>query len=369
MYLDGENGTVYAKRFQSGGVTRDKEYELTRGSKGSKVLYFSANPNSESEVVQVFLGPASRAKKKVFDFDFASLDIRARSAQGNILTRYPVKRVLFRERGASTLGGRQLWYDETTGRLNVDARGRLLGSFDSGDAILAVYKEGSYELTNSDLSHRFVPEQLILLEKWVPKRPITAVHYVAAQKSTYVKRFIVETATLDKRFSFISESTGSKLLFADSRSDLVVEYVVGKGKKAQGSRVSLSEFIDVKGWKAVGNRLVSDLPVSVQLISFSSTEEQAKAVSGAVLDSESVESVESVVEGTLGAVAGVEQGRTDSDVAPMAVITADGADSFGPDSHSGDSSSKQGSVGATAAAQDSADDNRQGIPRQLGLFD
>ena len=346
MYLDGENGTVYAKRFQTGGVTRDKEYELTRGSKGSKVLYFSANPNSESEVVQVFLSPASRAKKKVFDFDFASLDIRARSAQGNILTRYPVKRVLFRERGASTLGGRQLWYDETTGRLNVDARGRLLGSFDSGDAILAVYKEGSYELTNSDLSHRFVPEQLILLEKWVPKRPITAVHYVAAQKSTYVKRFIIETATLDKRFSFISESAGSKLLFADTRSDLVVAYVVGKGKKAQSSTVSLTDFIEVKGWKAAGNRLVSDLPVSIELISFTQPDESA------FMDSEGVR---------VGVLAEADAAGAGSGAEPDAAGA--GGAAAEPDA------AGAGGGAVPDAGQNPADLGRTGVPQQLGLFD
>jgi topoisomerase-4 subunit A len=366
MYLDGENGTVYAKRFQPGGVTRDKEYELTRGSKGSKVLYLSANPNSESEVVQVFLSPASRAKKKVFDFDFAELDIRSRSTQGNILTRYPVKRVLFRERGASTLGGRQVWYDETTGRLNVDARGRLLGSFDSGDAILAVYKEGTYELTSSDLTHRFVPEQLLFLEKWISGRPISVVHFVAAQKATYVKRFLIETATLDKRFSFISESAGSKLLFADSRGDLVVEYVVGKGKKAQSSMVSLSEFIDVKGWKAVGNRLVSDLPVSVRLVSFSSPEDHSLPDTAGFGNS-------ILVEGNNGGsppangVAG--HSSSDSQESAEGGTKTDGAPNFGQDSHEGVVQPNPGIIEEMGNGQDSADNNRLGIPRQLGLFD
>ncbi len=389
MYLDGENGIVYAKRFQAGGVTRDKEYDLTRGSKGSKVLYLSANPNAESEVVQVFLSPASRAKKKVFDFDFAELDIRGRSAQGNILTRYPVKRVLFRERGASTLGGRQVWFDETTGRLNVDARGRLLGSFDSGDAILAVYKEGYYELTNADLTHRFVPEQLILLEKWVPSRPITAVHFVGLQKATFVKRFIIETATLDKRFSFISESAASKLLFADTRSDLVVTFVVGKGKKAQSSTVNLTEFIDVKGWKAVGNRLVSDIPVSVDLVSFTLADgSTSRGLEGDRIGIDGESEVGANVSESNGATelgshggmsaledqnTGVIGGESSSKKLNMGVVGGESAIeelNSGPDTKFVGQNTNDVNREESKGGQDSSDGARKaGVPRQLGLFD
>jgi topoisomerase-4 subunit A len=364
LYVDGDNGTVYAKRFQPGGVTRDKEYDLTRGSAGSKVLYLSANPNSESEVIQVFLSPASRAKKKVFEYDFTELDIRGRAAQGNILTRYPVKRVLFRERGASTLGGRNVWFDETTGRLNVDARGRLLGSFDSGDAILAVYKEGTYALTNSDLSHRFATDQLLILEKWVPSRPLTAVHFVPAQKATFVKRFLIETSSLDKRFCFVAEDPGAKLLFVDTRGELVVEYTMGKGKQAQIFTVSLSDFIEVKGWKAMGNRLVSDSPAAIRLLSAADHTPQAAEGMGeqGVLN----EIMDVTDGGRLSGPPGPSSGGGDS------VTVRD--EQRSPDSGNSAPVSLAVESNVQTASGAKPEENgptagREGVPRQLGLFD
>ena len=267
IYVDGKSAISYAKRFNITGVTRDKEYDLTKGEKNSKVLYFSANPNSESEVVTIYLSQNAPARKKIFDFDFAELAIKGRAAQGNTATKYTVKRVLFKEKGRSTLGGRKIWYDEVVGRLNVDERGRLLGAFDGEDAILCIYKDGSYELTSYELTNRYEPDQLLLLQKWDPKRPITALHYVPANQAWYVKRFVVETSTLNKRFLFIAEDKGAKLAFIDYRDDLLVQLTTGTKKKSETQEVNLSQFIDIKGWKAMGNKLTTEPLLEVKLLS------------------------------------------------------------------------------------------------------
>jgi topoisomerase-4 subunit A len=165
------------------------------------------------------------------------------------------------------LGGRKIWYDEVVGRLNVDERGRLLGAFDGEDAILCIYKDGSYELTSYELTNRYEPDQLLLLQKWDPKRPITALHYVPANQAWYVKRFVVETSTLNKRFLFIAEDKGAKLAFIDYRDDLLVQLTTGTKKKSETQEVNLSQFIDVKGWKAMGNKLTTEPLLEVKLLS------------------------------------------------------------------------------------------------------
>ncbi|MBC8173880.1 MAG: DNA gyrase/topoisomerase IV subunit A, partial [Chitinophagales bacterium] len=257
IYIDGKTGKTFSKRFNVTGITRDKEYDLTQGHPKSKVFYFSANPNSESEVVTVQLHPQSKAHNKSFDFDFSALAVKGRSSIGNTITKYPLKKILQKEKGTSTLGGRKIWYDEVTGKLNIDKRGRYLGEFDTGDTILVIYKEGSYELTNFELSNRYELHQIVRLEKFDPDAIISAVYWDAANGFTFVKRFYIETNVEDKKYPFISEAEKSKLLYASTDADPQIELTVVKGRKNEELTevIHLAEFIDIKGWKSQGNRL------------------------------------------------------------------------------------------------------------------
>jgi len=260
VYVDGATGISYAKRFNIQGVTLNKEYNLVKEAPKAKVHYFSMNPNAESEQVLISLHPAARAKQKEINFDFGSLGIKARSSQGNIATRYPIKRVLFKGRGQSTVGGRALWFDEVMGRLNTDKRGRLLGIFDNADRLLAIYTDGTYELLAPETTHHFEVANLVVLQKFDPQRPISVLHTDGTKKETYAKRFLVDTTTLDKRFSFISDEKGSKLNFASYAENPVVELVAGK-KRADATTLHI-EFgkMEVKGRTALGSR-VATLPV------------------------------------------------------------------------------------------------------------
>ncbi len=257
MYYDSKSGKTYAKRFNVTAVTRDKEYDLTRGGKDSKVLYFSANPNSESEIVNVVLSPSCKARKKKFEYDFGQLAIKGRGSQGNVVTKWPVRKVVQKEVGESTLGGMDIWYDPIVGRLNVEKRGRYLGQFDNGDLILVITKDGRYELTNYELTNRYDPEQVVVLEKFDPQSVISAVHYDGESKNFYVKRFKIETQTVGKLFPFISSAKGSRLVLATTQKEPVieVEYLKGRPKKEFSEKVKMNDLVDVKGWKARGNRL------------------------------------------------------------------------------------------------------------------
>lgn len=268
VYYDAKSKKNYAKRFAVTAITRDREYDVTRGHKGSKVLYFTANPNSEAEVITVHLHPNCRARKKIFDYDFAELAIKGRGAQGNVLTKYPIRKIMQKSVGASTLGGREIWYDPAIGRLNTDERGEYLGEFDSDDRILVIYKNGTYELTDFELTNRYEPDKIALLEKLDPDTVISAIHFDGDSQHHYVKRFQIETSTLDKPFSFISDAAGSTLTVVSTDSDPLVELIVEKGRQKERltEQINLSEFIDVKGWKATGNRLTQYAFVDVQLL-------------------------------------------------------------------------------------------------------
>ena len=257
IYLDGKTGRAMVKRFQILAVTRDKEYDLTKGTQGSKVLYFSANPNAEAEVVAVHLSGRSKARVKRFDFDFATLEIKGRGAKGNVLTKYPVRKIEKIAEGESTLGGIEIWYDPIVGNLNTDQRGKFLGTFYSDDKLLAIYKEGSYELKHYDLTNKFDPDQTVLLTKFNPDQPITAVYYDGNSKQYYVKRFLIETSTADKRFDFITDARSSKLLMAsvEKQPQANVTFVREGSRKHEKQVFDLDVLVDVKGWKALGNRL------------------------------------------------------------------------------------------------------------------
>jgi topoisomerase IV subunit A len=257
VYSDGKGGITYAKRFAMPAITRDKEYNLDMGNPNSKVHYLSANPNGEAEVVEVKLTPASSARKKIFDFDFSELEVKGRGVRGNMITKYPVRKVDFKESRGSTLSGLDLWFDEASGRLNKDKRGKYVGKFDGDDQIIAITKSGTYKITSYELTNRYEPEKTILVQKYNPKKVVTAVYLDGESKQYFVKRFLIETNTLDKEFGFISEGIGSRLDYASTSDspEIEMDVVKGKGKDKEAEVVSLDEIVDVKGWKALGNRL------------------------------------------------------------------------------------------------------------------
>ncbi len=257
IYSDGKSGKSFAKRFTMPGIIRDKEYVLDQGNPNSRVHYLTANPNGEAEVVEVKLNPSSTARKKVFEFDFSELEIKGRGARGNTITKYPVRKVDLLQAGTSTLSGLDLWFDQAPGRLNKDKRGKAVGKFDGDDQILAITTSGNYKITGFDLSTRFEPEKTILVEKFNPKKVISAVYWDGESKQHFVKRFKIETNTPDKDFNFISEGIGSRLEFVTTSDnpEVEIEVVKGKGKDKETEVVNLEDIIDVKGWKAMGNRL------------------------------------------------------------------------------------------------------------------
>lgn len=257
IYSDGKSGKAFAKRFAMPAIIRDKEYDLTSGNPNSKLYYLSSNPNGEAEVVEVKLSQSSTARKKIFDFDFSELEIKGRGAKGNTITKYPLRKVDFKEAKGSTLSGLKLWFDQASGRLNKDERGKYVNKFDGDDQIIAITSSGNYKLTSFELTNRYEPEKTILLEKFNPKKAISAVYWDGESKQHFVKRFLIETNTADKEFNFISEGIGSRLEFVTTTEspELEIEVVKGKGKDKEIEVVNLEDLIDVKGWKALGNRL------------------------------------------------------------------------------------------------------------------
>ncbi|MCB0527286.1 MAG: DNA gyrase/topoisomerase IV subunit A [Saprospiraceae bacterium] len=254
-YVDAKSGRTYVKRFNVTAITRDKEYQLGSDAKGSKMLYFTANPNGESEVVTVTLSPGSTAKIKVFDYDFAELAIKGRTSQGNILTRYPVKQIRQKEVGKSTIGAQKLWFDDITGRLNTQERGRLLGEFDTGDSIFVLYTDGSYEVTDTDVQQRFEMKEILQICKFDPDVVVSAVHFDGHKGWTMVKRFRIETNKLKERYPYVTDHPKSKLLFASLKENPRIKYTLKVKGKPMTGELDLGEFMDVKGWKAVGNKL------------------------------------------------------------------------------------------------------------------
>jgi topoisomerase-4 subunit A len=257
VYSDGKSGKSFAKRFAMPAIIRDKEYNLDQGNPNSKVHYLSANPNGEAEVVEVKLSQGSTARKKIFDFDFSELEIKGRGARGNTITKYPVRKVDFKEGKGTTLSGLELWFEEASGRLNKEGRGKRLGKFDGDDQVLAITRSGAYKITNYEVANRYEPEKTILVEKLNPKKVISAVYWDGESKQHFVKRFQLETISLDKEFGFISEGIGSRLEYVTTSDtpEIEVELVKGKGKEKTTEVINLEDIVDVKGWKAMGNRL------------------------------------------------------------------------------------------------------------------
>lgn len=274
IYKDGESGVSFIKRFSVVGVTRDKEYDLTKGTKGTRVLYFTANPNGEAEVVNIQLKPQSRLKKVQFDEDFAALAIKGRSSIGNVVTKYPVKKIALKSKGVSTLSGRKIWYDDVLKRLNADGRGKYLGEFDGDDRILTVLSTGIYELTSFDLNNHF-DDKMILIEKYDPEKIYSVVHIDGKSKNHLVKRFMFENTAIGKQTSIISDESGSKLVLISGAAQAIikVEHLKGKEQTPETFEADLAEVIDVKGMKAMGNRLSQHPIKKVELIAENDPEE------------------------------------------------------------------------------------------------
>jgi len=265
-YMDAKSGKTFVKRFNVTAITRDKDYQLGSKVKNSKMLYLTVNPNGESEVVQVTLTPASTARTKIFDYDFAELAIKGRDSQGNVLTKYPVKQIKQKEVGKSTIGAQKLWFDDITGRLNTQERGNLLGEFDTGDNIFVLYNDGSYEVTDTDVLQHFEVKEINHLCRFSEDLVVNAVHYDGHKGWTMVKRFKIETNKLKERFSFLTDHNKSKVLFASVQDNPRIKYTIKiKGKPMTGE-VSLGDFMDLKGWKAVGNRLSDQMLSAIKEI-------------------------------------------------------------------------------------------------------
>lgn len=255
IYIDAKTGRAMAKRFNVTSITRDREYDLTTGHKNNKCVYFQAHPNGETELVQIQLTAGCKAKKKVFEFDFSSIDIKGRGSKGNIVTRYPIRKVTQLEVGASSLGAQEIWIDEVSGRMNKDKRGKHLGAFDTGDKILVIYKNGQYQTTDVDFDKKFDVNNILEISKIEEETVINVVYYEGEKGWTMVKRFTPEIKPNDTLVPFLSEHNQTKLYFASTSSYPTVQYSFKKDKEKHEYQLELAGFIDVKGIKAIGNKL------------------------------------------------------------------------------------------------------------------
>lgn len=258
VYRDGKTGPAYLKRFAVFGVTRDKPYDLTSGTKGSEVLYFTANPNGEAEVITVLLRQMSTIKKVKWDLDFADFLIKGRDAKGNLVTKHSVKKIELKEKGVSTLKPRKIWFDDTVMRLNVDARGELLGEFSGDDRLLIVSQKGIVKTVIPDLNLHF-DDDMIVLEKWIPNKPISVIYFEGEKEKYFIKRFLIENE--NKEELIITEHPKSRLEIISTEYRPVIEIVFDKikGKELKPNQtIDIESFITVKGIKAQGNQLTAD---------------------------------------------------------------------------------------------------------------
>jgi topoisomerase-4 subunit A len=266
IYKDGRGGSSYVKRFFVTGVTRDKHYDLTAGKSNSEIIYFSANPNGEAEVVTIFLRQAGNIKKLKWDLDFADVMIKGRASKGNIVTKYSVKKVELKEKGLSTLKPRKLWFDDTVQRLNVDNRGELLGDFTNEDRLLIVNQKGLLKTVIPELTMRF-DDDIIVLEKWVPNKPISVIYWEGEKELFYIKRFLVEN--YDKEEKIITDHPKSYLekVFTDYRPMAELVYSKKRGMERKDNlTINIEEFISVKGSSAMGNQLTKDKVLEINAL-------------------------------------------------------------------------------------------------------
>lgn len=265
IYLDGITGISYKKRFNVTSITRDKEYDITTATKGSKVLYFTANPNGEAEVVSVILKVQQKVKKLKFDVDFAELDVKGRGVKGNQVTKLPIRKVELKEKGVSTLTARKIWYDDSVKRLNVEERGRLLGEFLGEDRLMVITTRGTIKIIKPELNTHF-DDDMFILEKWDNQLPISAIYYDGQKKKYFVKRFHFDK--LDKEELFISEAPKSFLLRValDYRPIIEIEFAKTRGKDKLANReINIEEFTSVKGYKSIGRTLTENKIKKVEI--------------------------------------------------------------------------------------------------------
>lgn len=265
IYRDGKSGPSFIKRFNVSGVTRDKEYDLTQEKSGSQVLYFSANPNGEAEVVTILLRQVGSVKKLKWDMDFAEIMIKGRASKGNTVSKYPIKKIELKEKGISTLRPRKVWFDDTVQRLNVDGRGELLGEFKPNDRLLVITQSGKVKTIIPELSTHF-EEDMIVLEKWNKNKPISAIYYDGEKERYYVKRFLVENENKEEIFISEHEKSQLEIVSTDWRPMAEVVFAKVKGVQKENQIVNFEEFIAVKGIKAQGNQLSTDKLKQVNLL-------------------------------------------------------------------------------------------------------
>ena len=265
IYRDGKSGPSYIKRFNVSGITRDKLYDLTNETKGSQILYFTCNPNGEAEVITIILRQIGSIKKLKWDVDFANTAIKGRASKGNLVSKYPIKKIEIKEKGISTLKPRKIWFDDTVQKLNVDARGELLGEFRPNDKILVISQAGKLKVITPELSTHF-DEDMVVLEKWHPKKPISAIYYDGEKERYYIKRFLIENE--NKEETFITEHPKSQLeiVSTDYRPMAELVFTKVKGVQKENQIVDIESFIAVKGFKALGNQLTTDKLKQVNLL-------------------------------------------------------------------------------------------------------
>ena len=277
IYTDKVDGRTYAKRFHIKSITRDRDYYLTKSGKPCRLLHFSMNPNGESEIVTVKMKPGNKLRRKVFDYDFAELGIKGRGAGGNLVTKHPVQKVEFKAKGISTLGGIDVYYDENVKRLNTDGVGDHLGNFMGDDRILLLDADGNYELTTFELTNRYEGRgRIVEMTKLEESTVISAIHQDGESGRYFIKRFQIETTTIDKKQSYINESEGSRLVFVTTKPEPVVLLKYSK-KSIEDEEVDMQEFIDVKGWRATGNKLTDEKLRKIELVRWKEPEKKEDA--------------------------------------------------------------------------------------------
>ncbi|MFM7510707.1 MAG: DNA gyrase/topoisomerase IV subunit A [Bacteroidota bacterium] len=256
IYADGKGGMSYAKRFNVTGVTRDKEYDLTKGDDKSKVHYLSVNPNGEAEVVKILLSAGCTARIKEFDFYFEELAIKGRSSLGNQVTKYSIRSVKFKEAGKASIStAKQIWFDDKFGRLNTEGKGVLIGGFEPEEKILLIYTDGIYEICDQELSQKFDPEKVLLIEKFNPSSTITAIYADMDKKQYMVKRFLIETSTLKTKFLFIKEGLENYVEAVTTAAEPVLAIQQGRGTQVRKAKLKINKIAEVTGWKTVGTKL------------------------------------------------------------------------------------------------------------------
>ena len=273
IYREGREGPFYMKRFSVTGVTRNNDYKLASDKKGSEMLYFSANPNGEAESVTVLLKPNARVRKNKIELDFSDLAIKGRDSKGNLVTKYAVKKVDLKEEGHSTLAPRKIWFDDTVRRLNADARGTLLGSFKGDDKILTINSSGEAKLITFDLMNRFEDDYLVL-EKWKPEQPITAIYFDGEKQIYFIKKFLLENTTNVQSFlpTDHPKSFLENVIVANEATAEII-FAKEKDKQKDPETVSIDEFISVKGIKAIGNQLTKNKVKAINITIPEPTEE------------------------------------------------------------------------------------------------